>query len=360
MRPASPPRRRPPSAVQDALDVVGYLLEHGLIRPRAVVDGALTVDDRSHLNRVFLVTAEGERHLVVKAGPRVAREAEVLERLRPVAGLAVSLPRVLADDRAGQILVLEASPGARDLLRHHARGRFSRSLAAAAGRSLARLHARPPAALDGVAPPPAPAAPPHRPDLDTLRSLSGAAIELTRIVQRSGELCAALDELLESRPPVAAVVHGDVRWGNCVALRRGSRRWGGVQLVDWEQCGAGDPALDAGAFIGEYLRAWLRSMPVADPRDAGALRAHAQAPMPRLRPAVQAFWSAYAGRLGAAAQSGELLRRSLRFAAVRLLEAAFEEAQASGELRPGVLGLLPLTRNVLQRPDQAAELLDLE
>ena len=356
MRPVSSAPRG--SAVRGAADVVGYLLERGLIRPRAVVHGALTVDDRSHLNRVFLVTAEGERPLVVKAGPRVAREAAVLERLRPVAGLAQALPRVVAHDRAGQVLVLEAPPGARDLLRHHARGRFSRSLAAEAGRSLALLHALPPAALDGVAPV-ASAAPPHRPDLDALRSLSGAAVELTRIVQASGELCAALDELAASRPAAAAVIHGDVRWGNCVVLRRGSRRWGGVQLVDWEHCGAGDPAVDAGAFIGEYLGAWLRSMPIGDPRDPGALREHAQVPMRRLRPAVQAFWSAYAGRPGGPAGSGELLRRSLRFAAVRLLVAAFEEAQAAGELRPGVLALLPLSRNVLRRPDQAADLLGL-
>lgn len=342
-----------------AADVADYLLARGLIHPRAVVEGGLTVDDRSHLNRVFLVAADGERHLVVKAGAGVAREAAVIERLRPVAALTHALPRVLAHDRTGQVLVLEADPGARDLLRHHARGRFSRSLAAEAGRSLARLHALPPAALDGVAPLP-PAAPPHRPDLATLRSLSGAAIELTAIVQRSGELCAELDELLGSVPPAVAVVHGDVRWGNCVALRRGSRGWDGLRLVDWELCGTGDPAVDVGAFIGEYLRAWVGSMPVADPRDPGALRGSALIPLARLRPAVQAFWTAYTGhRSGAPEAPGETLRRSLRFAGARLLVTALEAAQAASELRPGVLALLPLSRNVLSDPDHAADLLEL-
>ena len=323
------------------------------------MEGGLTVDDRSHLNRVFLVAADGERHLVVKVGAGVAREAAVIERLRPVATLAHALPRVVDHDRAEQVLVLEAAPGARDLVRHHARGRFSRSLAAEAGRSLACLHALPPAALDGVAAL-LPATPPHRPDLDGLRTLSGAAIELTRIVQGSAELCAELDELLASPPPAVAVVHGDVRWGNCIALRRGSRGWNGLQLVDWELCGAGDPAVDVGAFIGEYLRAWMGSMPVADPRDPGALRGRAQIPLRRLRPAVQAFWTAYAGhRPDPPEASGETLRRSLRFAGVRLLVAALEGAQAAGELRPGIVALLPLSRNVLRRPDQAAALLEL-
>ncbi len=342
-----------------AADVAGYLLLRGLIHPRAVVEGALTVDDRSHLNRVFLVAADGERHLVVKVGAGVAREAAVLERLRPVAALSRALPRVVDHDRAEQVLVLEAAPGARDLVRHHARGRFSRCLAAEAGRSLARLHALGPETLAGVAPL-LPAAPPHRPDLDGLRALSGAAIELTRIVQRSVEFCADLDEILAGPPPAVAVVHGDVRWGNCVALRRGSRGWDGLQLVDWELCGAGDPAADVGAFIGEYLRAWVGSMPVADPRDPGALRGRAQIPLRRLRPVVQAFWTAYAGHRSPSLQApGETLRRSLRFAGVRLLVTALEAAQAVGELRPGALALLPLSRNVLHRPDQAADLLEL-
>jgi aminoglycoside phosphotransferase (APT) family kinase protein len=339
--------------------VAGYLLACGLIHPRAVVDGGLTIDDRSHLNRVFLVSADGERRLLVKVGKGVAREAAVIERLRPIAALTDALPRLVAHDRAEQLLVLEAAPGARDLVRHHAGGRFSRSLAAEAGRSLARLHALPPEVLGGVAPP-LPAAPPHRPDLDGLRTLSGAAIELTRIVQRSSEFCADLDEILTTPPPAVAVVHGDVRWGNCVALRRRSRGWSGLQLVDWELCGAGDPAVDVGAFIGEYLRAWIGSMPVADARDPGALRARAQIPLRRLRPALRDFWTAYADhRTGAPEAPGETLRRSLRFAGVRLLVAAFEAAQAVGELRPGVLALLPLSRNVLRRPDQAADLLEL-
>jgi hypothetical protein len=346
-------------AVLDVTDVPRFLLERHLLGARDVVEGGLTVDDCSHLNQVFLVAADGGRHLAVKVGPGVAREVSVLERLRPVAGLARVLPRVAAHDPVGQVLVLEAAPGARDLVRHHARGRFSRVLAAEAGRSLARLHAVPPETLNGVAPLP-PAPPPHRPDLDTLWSLSGAAIELVRIVQRRDDVCAELDALLSGPPPAAAIVHGDIRWSNCIALRRGSRGWTGLQLIDWELCDVGDPAGDVGAFIGEFLRAWIASMPVADPRDLSVLRGRARVPLRRLRPAVRAFWSAYAGqRCGLPDGRDEMLKRVLRFAATRLLAAALEEAQAAGELRPGVLGLLPLSRNLLCHPDEAAELLEL-
>jgi aminoglycoside phosphotransferase (APT) family kinase protein len=342
-----------------AADVAGYLLERGLLDPRAVVHARLTVVDRSGLNDVFVVTAEGEPRLVLKSGPSVPREAAVLERLRAAAGaaLARALPVPIAHDPVAEVLVLAAAPGARDLTRHHARGRFSRALAGEAGRALALLHAVPPEALDGLGPLP-PAVPPHRPDLVTLRTLSGAAVELTRIVQRSADLCSELDALLARPAAAPSVIHGDVRWGNLVALRGGGR-WSRLQLVDWEHCALGDPAADVGAFIGEYLRAWRRSIPVADPRDAGPMVARARAPLRRMRPALRAFWSAYVRHRRGDEAPGVTLRRSLRFAGVRLLLAAYEEAQAADELGPRVLGLLPLSHNVLSRPDEALELLEL-
>jgi aminoglycoside phosphotransferase (APT) family kinase protein len=344
-----------------AADVAGYLLDRRLIEPRAVVEGGLRIVDSSRLNRVFVVTAAGERCLVLKAGPRVAREAAVLERLRVTGGLARSLPALVAHDPAEGVLVLESARVARDLNGHHARGRFSCALAREAGRALGLLHAVPPTALDGLTHGPYTTwgTQVHRPDLHTLRTLSAAAVELTRIIQGTQELCAELDELLECRLE-AAVIHGDVRWDNCLAVRGATRRWTRLQLIDWELCGAGDPAYDIGAFLGEYLRAWLQSIPIADPRDASRLLAHACLPLERMRPALRAFWAAYAlHRRAPPAELRATLLRSTRYAAVRLLMAALEEAQGLSELRSSVLQLLPLSQNILHRPGEAAELLGL-
>jgi hypothetical protein len=345
-------------------DVAGYLLDQRLLDPRAVVHGGLCVVDSTRLNRVFIVTAENERCLVLKAGPGVAREAAVLERLRLAderGRLAPSLPVLVAHDRAERVLVFESAPEARDLAAHHARGRFSCALAREVGRALALLHAVPPVALDGLARTPHSTwgTHVHRPDLDTLRTLSAAAVELTRIVQGSEELCAELDDLLGSWAE-GSVIHGDIRWDNCLALRAGSSRWTRLQLIDWELCEAGDPAYDIGAFLGEYLRAWLQSIPIADPRDAGRLLAHARLPLERMRPALRAFWAAYAiHRRATPAELRATLSRSTRYAAVRLLMAALEEAQGLSELRSSVLQLLPLSQNILRRPGETAELLGL-
>jgi len=352
--------------VLDVADVPGLLLERRLLDPRDVVHGQLRVVEASRLNSVFIVTAEGRRPLVVKAGAGVAREAAVLERLHEAAdggGLAAFLPTVLAADRTAGRLVLESAPGARDLRRHHAHGRFSRALARQAGRALAALHAIPPAALDGmrVGGDHGPEVRVHDPDLEAVRSMSPAAKELTRFIQGQDDLCAALDRIAASSR-ADGVIHGDVRWDNLLAIpSAGSRRWTRLALIDWELCEIGDPAADVGAFLGEYLRAWAQSVPVADPLDPGRLLGHAGLPLRRMRPALRAFWEAYARAGWPGDERAPLLRRAVDLAAVRLLTAALEEAQARDELRARVLCLVPLSRNLLcRRGEEGARLLGLD
>jgi aminoglycoside phosphotransferase (APT) family kinase protein len=352
--------------VLELADVPDYLLERRLLGPRDVVEGELRVTDSSRLNRVFVVTARGRRTLVVKAGPRVAREAAVLERLHGAGrrgDLAAFLPTVVAADGAREALVLESPPGARDLTRHHARGRFSCALAREAGRALAALHATPPAALDGV---PSLADEGlqfrvHVPHLEAVHSMSAAAVELTRVIQGLDDLCAELDRLAESSHE-GAVVHGDIRWDNVMAIpQAGSYRWTKLQVIDWEHSKSGDPAADVGAFFGEYLRGWAQSVPVWDPLNPGRPLAAADRPLRRMRPALRAFWKAYTRSSAAPADElAALLRRALDLAAVRLLTASLEEAQILDRLRTRVLCLVPLSRNLLcRRGDAPSRLLGL-
>ena len=122
MRSVSPPRREDGRAPLAAPDVAGFLLERRVLGAGDVVHGGLRVSDRTRLNRVFVVTARGRRPLVVKAGPRVGREAAVLERLHRAGheGLVSVLPSVILADPARGVLVLESPAEARDLTRHHA------------------------------------------------------------------------------------------------------------------------------------------------------------------------------------------------------------------------------------------------
>lgn len=135
--------------------------------------------------------------------------------------MAAALPAPVSYDPAAGVLVVEAAPDAQDLRDRHAGGRFSREVAAQAGRALALLHGTPPA-MPGDEGTPAPASwslQLHRPGLKTAqRVLTGAARELVCRMQRLEDLCAALDELNATRPD-DAVIHGDIRWDNILTAR---------------------------------------------------------------------------------------------------------------------------------------------
>jgi aminoglycoside phosphotransferase (APT) family kinase protein len=353
----------------DIADVLPYLLQHDLVSAGAVVDGSLRIVDRSRRNRVFVVTSSGERGLVVKQaanGDRAAtrHEAAVLERLRAAdRRLAARLPVAVRYDAAAGILVLEAAREPQDLRRRHARGRYSREVAAQVGRTLALLHATPPVALGDDAGPwdARSALRIHRPRMGDCDHLTDAAIELVGAIQRSEELCAALDALHAS-PRGDAPIHGDVRWDNVLTARvpdGASARRGRVLLIDWECAAPGDPSQDVGAFLGEYLCDWMRSIPIADPGDPARLIASAGRPLARMRPAVNAFWHSYRDHQGDA-RDGLLLRRAARFAAVRVLASAHEESLSRSVLSGSAHFALQLSTNILRRPDLAiAQLLGL-
>lgn len=335
--------------ISDAADVAPFLVSRGLLGARAIVDGRLRIEDASRRNRVFLVTTDGAPGYVVKLaavpGDRgVEREATVLRRL---AATALAPDRVLHDAATG-VLVLALPDGARDLAEHHARGHFPITLARAAGTALAVLHALPPRILDGV-----PAADPHallaihRPDLAMLRGMSAAGVELVRLIQASGRLCARLDELLAA-PRREHVVHGDLRWDNLLAIPRPrSRRRTRLLLVDWELAAVGDPALDLGAYLAECLRAWRRYAGIPDPHSPGRRLVDPMRAIPSLWPAVAGFWDAYGG-------DAALLRRAVQCAGARLVLDALEETQSLSALDDNVRATLQLGANVLARPEDAA------
>jgi aminoglycoside phosphotransferase (APT) family kinase protein len=350
-------------------DVVPYLLDAGLVENGALTHARLLVSDASRRNRVFVVTGPERLGYVVKQ-PRsrddsaVAREAAVLRKLRSLdvaRHLGRFLPTVVAYDACEHVLVLDTDPAARDLRAQFDKGRFSIALARASGRALASLHRLPPAAV-GTRPgalDPAWHLSWHRPRLRELFALSFAGMELLRLVQGSDELCGALDDLRGSWR-ADTLIHGDVRWDNWVALpATASGRRTRVILLDWEVAGPGDPCLDIGAFLAEYLSAWINSIPIVDSRDPGRMLRHARRPLDRMQPAIRAFWTAY--RRTSNQRAHEMaLARAVQFAAARLLQAAVEESAADSELRAHTVAAVQLAVNIVQRPgDAAARLLGL-
>jgi aminoglycoside phosphotransferase (APT) family kinase protein len=329
-------------------DIAHYLLSLGVVKPQAVVDEDLMVVDASRRNCVFLATTSSGPTFVIKqtasddASP-LGHEAVVLRRLAGVPGIAAHVPEVVHWD--GACLVLRTPGRARDWNDH--RGRFPRIPARALGRLLALLHGT---AID-LPDAGQPAwglwlvEPPH----ELLLELSAGAQDLIARIQASDFVCSRLEELAAARS-ANAVVHGDLRWDNCLVLPApGARRRTRILLVDWELAASADPAFDLGTVLSEYLRVWVGSVPIVEPADPSRLVRHARHPLAAMRPAIHDLWSSYRR----AHPQPPDLRRVVELCAVRLLQTAVERAQSLNWPSAHVITLVQLADNMLRRPEDA-------
>jgi Ser/Thr protein kinase RdoA (MazF antagonist) len=334
----------------DQSDIAHYLLSLGLVKPLAIVDA-------SRRNRVHLATTrDGPTYVVKQAGPRSAatldNEAAVLRLLAAVPELAGHVPTVLHHEPDAGRLVLSTPGGARDWSAQHHSGRYPRIPARALGRTLAALHRIPVGAVGAMPPAHDPAwglslsAPAH----ELLLDMSAGAQDVVARVQASDTVCRWLEDLRRDRAG-DAIVHGDLRWDNCLALAApGAARRTRLLLIDWELAGRGSAAFDVGTVLAEYLRAWVWSIPIVDARDPGRLVARAGRPLSRMRPALQSFWAAYRS----ARPEGPALRDVVQLAAVRVLQIAVERAERVTRAPAHVVVLLQLADSMLRAPEDAA------
>ena len=338
-------------------DIAHYLLSLGVVKPRAVLDGELAIVDASRRNCVFIATTpDAPTYVVKQATPPNAEtlrhEAAVLRALAGDPELAPVVPAVVHHDAADALLVLSSPGGGREWNKHHVAGGFRPGPARLLGRTLARLHGLPAGDVDGRPDGVDPMwglllpEPPH----ELLLDLSEAAQELVARLQASEQLCDALDRLATTVAG-GTLVHGDLRWDNCLAVAApASRRRTRLLLVDWEHCGHGDAAFDVGTVLGEYLRVWVISITIVDPGDPARLLSLARYPLRRMHPAVNAFWTAYR----AASPDCPPLRRTIELAAVHLLQSAVEYARGLTSVSAHAGTLVQLADNLLRAPEEAA------
>lgn len=356
-------------APMDEAQLISYLLRESLVRAESLVDDDLVVVDDSRRHRNYQVISRGGPSYFVKCGAdpersaaldREARNYRYLHSAR--AGLTAFVPGLRAYDRHRSLLVVELLPGGQDLRRYQSHpSRFSTVLARSLGRALAAVHRARwgpgPAAGDEV-PHESGARPTlaaHLPGPAFVRAASGASIETMKIIQRHAGLGAEL-ERLQSGWRGTAMIHGDARWENFIALpRTGASRRTRIKIVDWESGGIGDPCWDVGSVLGDYLSVWLTSIPVTISSPPERLVGLAGLPLSAMQPGIRAFWAAYARAMalhGPAA--ADTIVRAVRYAGARLVHAALEEAQSSARLTGTVVLILQLSHNILQRPEEAA------
>jgi hypothetical protein len=355
-----------------ARSLPGYLLDRGLVAPAEVVDGDLCVADLSRRNRNFRVTRGPRPGLFIKqpqdwetySAETVRREAScyLLARDDPrFAELGGLLPRFVDFDAASSVLVLELLPSDETLGDYHRRlGHFPLEMAHALGAMLGGYH-RDAAAQRADAPGARvfPQAVPwilnvvnHNPS--HIGTVSGGCQEVVRILAHHPEYGAALDSV-RAGWRAEALVHGDMKWENCVVVPPDvPGGTPGLRIVDWELADFGDPCWDVGSLFQAYLSFWIMSIQGADQAPPQSLPSLARFPLEQMQPAMRAFWDSYVHTLGAAPPDAEeRLRRSVLYAAARMIQTVWEYSAAAPSLSPNLLAILQVAMNVLLRPDDA-------
>ena len=357
-------------------NLVHYLVARGLVTPAEVVDGDFAVVDMSRRNHNLQVMRQGAPGLFVKQVQEWdPHSAETLRREATCywlagndpdfAALQAMMPRYRLYDAARQVLVVELVPDAETLGEYHRRvGGFPLEVATRLGTLLGTYHREAGGRTrelprDGVFPRTVPwVLSVHFHNPSHFGPVSPGVRQLLGIVGQYPEFHRALDEVrAEWRHD--ALIHGDMKWENCVVPRAGdeAEAAAGLRIVDWELADIGDGCWDVGAIFQAYLTYWILTMRIpAEQVRPERLPQLAEFPLERMQPAIHAFWDAYVRARGAdAGGAGELLCRSVRYGAARMIQTAWEYLTYSPQLTANALCLLQVSINVLTRYDEAIE-----
>jgi hypothetical protein len=361
---------QPPCRSYTALthvEAIKYLLSRGLLDSSAFVNDDLTSVDISRRNRNFKISRNGGPGFFLKQDASleglntIAREGAFYNFVHSnLAGEAVVqyLVRCYGYDKILRVLVLELADNSLSLDEYQLQsGRFPTHLASEIGRALGALHRETrvlpqaemlPELLPWVLSI-------HTPLPPSIRDVSGATVQILKIIHGSNELCALLDAL-RLRWHASSMIHGDVKSTNCIVLRSRTRKRARprLKLIDWELAARGDPAWDVGSMFQDYLAAWINSIPVIGSDSPERFIGLARHPIDKLQPPVRAFWRAYkeCAEIYALA-SQEFLLRSVAYAAARLIQTTYEQGLYQSQLAGTSIYALQVSLNILQHPHEA-------
>ena len=351
-------------------NIAHYLLGRGIITHESVVDGDFRVIEKSLRNRNFMVLRDRHPGLFLKQVKsfdqqaiitlgyeatcyRLANEDEDFKALAPL------MPQYHAFDADRHVLIVELLKDGENLADYHVRvGRFPTEVADQVGRLLGRFHhdirekikdsaktslfqKRMPWILQL-----------HQLSSNYLEPISAGNAEVINIVKNFPEFHETLNAL-QSQYEFNCLIHGDIKWENCVLYRNGGEA-PGLKIVDWELADVGDACWDAGAIFQAYITCWIMSIPLTPGVPPSQLMDQAKYPIDDMQPAISTFWRAYAEALGADEKTQRgLLERSVRYGAARMIQTVYEHMTPSPQITPNAVCLLQVSLNILQNPAEA-------
>jgi hypothetical protein len=351
-----------------------YLIEKGYVTRESIVKGDYLVLDYQRRNRNFkVIRRDGPSYFVKQVLKADSEPISTLQREASCYWLAKTQPRLaafrriapefIAYDRERHILVVELLAGAETLADYYRRiGHLPESLAAGVGRLLASYHSE---ASAWVLTSPyrsvfAQAIPwilsLHLIPPENYPVLSQGNGRLLEIVKADPEFPQTLDAV-RAEWRMNSLLHGDIKWENILVQAAGGATPGfGLRLVDWEMADLGDACWDVGAFLQNFLVFWVLALPLDAYNDPARAIAGAAFPLEQMCAPIRSFWQAYRDARGLGeSEAGEILMRSIRFGAARMVQSAFECLYFASDMNAQAICLLQLSLNILKNPEGARE-----
>jgi hypothetical protein len=352
--------------------VIPYLIERDLIRVTSIIESDLEVVDAGRRNQnLKIVRRRGSSYLIKQPGEgegatdaTIRREALFYNHchLDPDAvDLRRILPALHGWDEERGLLTLELIGGC-PLWTHYARTaapEFPSDAAAPLGDALGTVHrwfreqsSRPHwmAGLSAAAPWILFA---RRPSPEILERLSPANAEVLKMLQKDRSMAAGLDSL-RTEWTATTLIHNDIKGDNILVTERDDEGVG-VRIIDWELIQIGDAAWDVGNAFRDFLQYWLFAVPLSGDLTPEQMLEGTQLPLAKLHTAVRAFWHAYRTSAQMEVDStGTFLLRSLRFAAARMVQGAYELSSNMREPSNLAVAMLQLASNMLADPRHAS------
>jgi hypothetical protein len=356
-------------------NVAFYLLERGLLTMKDLVCEGISVSEQFQRNRNFRVSRPGGGGFFVKQpeewsewGQRhstLAREAACYQLAQGNSHLEKLIPKFHDFSTQSHVLVVELIEPAQSMADMHSRtGEFPTALAKTLGGQLAVCHVefgKMLRFLDRQHPfigeVPWILKPDELNDFVSGDQSNGQA-RLVGIMKKSPQLYEQLKTLADTWQ-INGIIHGDMKWHNCLLQAAGDDAdlgEAGIRIIDWELADAGHVAWDVAGILQGYLSLWIQSMSLSEGGTIEETVATAARPLETMRPSIRAFWDSYLEQMDAPGVVARALRRrSVEYAAARLLQTAFEDRQEEALLGAHIVLLLQLSSNIMADPEAAAE-----
>jgi hypothetical protein len=179
-------------------------------------------------------------------------------------------------------------------------------------------------------------------------------IKFFTIYQKSNALRQSLKQLYEEAVE-CCLVHKDMKLNN-ILLRNNWIDGDGntIKIIDWENCGWGDPAFDLGLLIGDYIRIWLNSLVISKSLPLVESLRLAVIPLETLQPSMGAIVQSYLNVFPDILDGyPNFIQKVIQYAGFGLIKQILATIQYEKHFGNNHVAMLEVATTLLSKPNQS-------